>query len=167
MVCFSPEIRNDIIITKPDDRKFFTREQTTLVCGYPNEESDQDTYEALMTPERKEIEFWLKVGKVPPFVKECGIDWDKLVEEYKIAKKDEDNALFQEENEKYLKALDELTQDDFDAFIEDGKLPSSITSIVTMDSTMHFYFNKIPNKTPTTGGFVFDDIVPSNIETVE
>ena len=167
LVCFSPEIRNDIIITKPDDRKFFTKEQTKLVCGYPNKESDQDTYEALMTPERKEIEFWLKVGKVPPFVKECGIDWDKLVEEYKIAKKDEDNALFQEENEKYLKALDELTQDDIDAFMEDGKLPSSITSIVTMDSTMHFYFKKMPNKTPTTGGFVFDDIVSPNIETVE
>lgn len=158
LVCFSPEIRNDIIITNPEDRKFFTKEQAQLVCGYPNKETDQDTYEALMTPERKEIEYWVKVDKVPPFVKECGIDWDKLVEEYKKSKKEEDTELFKIENEKYLKALDELTKEDIEAFEEEGKLPSSITSIVTMDSTLHFYFNKIPNKTPTTGGFVFDDI---------
>lgn len=45
-------------------------------------EGDQDTYEALMTPERKEIEFWEKIGEVPPFVKECNIDWDELVKKY-------------------------------------------------------------------------------------
>ena len=62
------------MITNPEDRKYFTKEQAQLVSGYPNKESDQDTYEQLMKPERKEIEFWLKIGEVPPFVKECGID---------------------------------------------------------------------------------------------
>jgi hypothetical protein len=29
---------------------------------------------------------------------------------------------------------------------------------VTLDTDMHFYFKKIPSMTPSTGGFVFDDI---------
>ena len=59
---------------------FFTEEEAKLVSGYPNKPEDQDTFEALMTPEIKEIEFWVSINEVPPFVKECNIDWDKLVE---------------------------------------------------------------------------------------
>ena len=29
-----------------------------------------------MTPEAKEIAFWLSVGERPPFVDECKIEWD-------------------------------------------------------------------------------------------
>lgn len=158
LVCFSTDIRNNILITNPKDRKFFTEEESRLVSGQPNKVEDQDTYEQLMTPERKEIEFWLKVGEVPPFVKECGIDWDGLVENYKKEKEDEDNELFKQENEKYLNALLELTNSEVDEFEEEGVLPTSITSVVTMGSDLRFYFKKIPNKTPSTGGYVFDDI---------
>jgi hypothetical protein len=66
LVCFHPDIRNKILVTNPKDKLFFTEEQSKLVSGYPNKEEDQDTFEALMTPERKEIEFWLKVNEVPP-----------------------------------------------------------------------------------------------------
>ena len=55
-----------------------------------------------MTPERKEIAFWDKINEVPPFVKECGIDWDKLLDEYKSEKLSEDDELFKIENQKYL-----------------------------------------------------------------
>ena len=158
LVCFSPEIRNKIIIKNPEDRQYFTEEQCKLVSGFPNKETDQDTFEQLMTPERKEIEFWLKANEVPPFINECGINWDKLVEEYKKIKEEEQNIIFQEENEKYLNALAKLTEDDVNDFEEKGEIPSSLLNIVTLDSDMHFKFIKIPNMTPSTGGYIFDDI---------
>ena len=167
LVCFSTKIRNNILITNPKDRKFFTDDEAKLVSGEPNKVEDQDTYEQLMTPERKEIEFRLKVGEVPPFVEECGIDWDGLVSKYKKEKEEEDNELFRQEDTKYLSALNELTDSDVDAFEEDGTLPAAITSVVTMGSDLRFYFKKIPNKSPSTGGYVFDDITRSCVETSE
>lgn len=168
LVCFHPDIRNKILITNPKDKKYFTEEESKLVSGYPNKEGDQDTYEALMTPEKKEIEFWTKINEVPPFVKECGIDWDNLVEQYKKEKEEENNALFQEENKKYLDALDEITNKEVEDFETEGIIPQSLNSIVTLNATdMRFYFKKIPNRTPSTGGFVFDDIQYNYGETVD
>ena len=122
-------------------------------------DGDQDTYEALMTPERKEIEFWEKIGEVPPFIKECNIDWDSLVEKYHEDIKREANELFQSENEKYLKALESLTKEDVNKFNEEGTIPNSITDVVTLSPRdMKFYFINIPDMTPTTGGYIYDDI---------
>ena len=159
LVCFSPEIRSKIMIQNPEDRQYFTEEQCKLVSGYPNKETDQDTFEQLMTPERKEIEYWLSINETPPFVKECGIDWDKLVETYYQTKKEEETALFQKENEKYLFAINNLTIEEIEDFDENGTIPSSLLKIVTLDSDMHFKFIKIPNMTPSTGGYIFDDII--------
>ena len=164
LVCFSPKIRSNILISNPSDRKYFTEEESKLVSGYPNKEGDQDTYEALMTPEKKEIEFWQKINETPPFVNECGIDWEELVEKYNEDKKLEENELFQNENNKYLEALNNLTDKDVDDFENDGTLPSSISSIMYLDSNMHLYFKKIPTMTPSTGGFIFDDITKLNLE---
>jgi len=166
LVCFHPDIRSKIIITNPKDRLFFTEEQSKLVSGYPNKEGDQDTFEALMTPERKEIEFWTKIDEIPPFVKECGIDWDDLVEKYKKEVESEQNELFEEENNKYIEAITSLTNKDVEEFEEDGKLPASISKIMTLGSDMRLYFKKIPNKTPSTGGFLFDDISYNYFESV-
>jgi hypothetical protein len=168
LVCFHPDIRNKILVTNPKDKQYFTEEESKLVSGYPNKEGDQDTYEQLMTPEKKEIEYWVKINEVPPFVKECGIDWDALVEQYKKEKEEENYALFQEENKKYLEALEEITNDEVEEFEEEGKLPTVIASLVTLNSAdMRLYFKKIPDKTPSTGGFVFDDIQYNYAETVD
>ena len=158
LVCFSPEIRNEILITNPKDKRYFTEAQAALVSGFPNKETDQDTYEALMTPEKKEIEFWLKMKKRPPFLEECGIHWDDLVKEYHEDIEKADATLYEQENSKYLEALNGITDKDVKAFEDEGKLPSSISSIVTMGSDMRLYFKKIPTMTPSTGGFVFDDL---------
>lgn len=158
LVCFSPDIRNRILITKPSDRPTFTEKECELSCGYPNKETDQDTYEALMTPERKEIEFWLSVDKVPPFAKECSIDWDKLVRDYKELKERETDIIFQEENTKYLTALANLTKEDYMAFEEDEKIPKSIDDIVEMHNDLHFYFRRLNTMRPSTGGSVIDDL---------
>ena len=167
LVCFHPDIRNKILITDPKDRKFFTEQESKLVSGYPNKPEDQDTFEALMTPERKEIEFWTSINEVPPFVKECNIDWDGLVADLKKTKEAENDYVYQLENKKYLDALNELTDADVNAFEEDGKLPSSISSIMTLGSDMRLYFKKMPDRTPSTGGYVFDDIMYSFLETAE
>ncbi len=164
LVCFSPDIRNRIIITNPQDRQYFTEEEARLVSGYPNKETDQDTYEALMTPEKKEVGFWTKINETPPFVKECNIDWDGLVKQYMEDKKKEDDELFKEENEKYLNALNELTNKDIDDLENNGEIPQSISDIVTLGSDMRFYFKKIPSMTPSTGGLIFDDISRDNID---
>lgn len=164
LVCFSPDIRNDILITDPRNRNYFTEDQAKLVAGYPNKETDQDTYEALMTPEKKEIAFWEKIGEVPPFVKECGIDWEGLVKKYYEDKKAEEDIVFKEENEKYLNALNDLTDADYDALEEDGTIPKKILEICDLSSDMHFYFKKLPEMTPSTGGYIFDDISRDFIE---
>ena len=118
-----------------------------------------------MTPERKEIEFWLKINERPPFVDECGIDWDSLVNKYYEERSQEDNETYKLENTRYLEALEKITPEDVEAFEEDGVIPSYITSIVTMGSDLHFYFNNIPDKKPSTGGYVFDDIsVPQEVD---
>jgi hypothetical protein len=150
LVCFHPDIRNKILITNPKDRLYFTEEQSKLVSGYPNKEEDQDTFEALMTPERKEIEFWVKINEVPPFVKECNIDWDELVKKHLEEVEQEKNELYETENAKYLAALDTITNKDIEEFENDGKIPSALSEIVTVGSDMRFYFKKIPNKTPST-----------------
>jgi DNA polymerase, archaea type len=165
LVCFSKEIRNDILITDPKDRKFFTETQAVLVSGEPTKETDQDTYEALMTPERKEIEFWVKMGERPPFIEECGIPWDDLVKKYKEETAIENDELYQTENQKYLDALSKITPSDIDAFMNEGIIPSSISSIVTLGSDMRVYFKKIKDKTPSTGGYIIDDLEPSILET--
>ena len=168
LVCFHPDIRDKILVTNPKDKKYFTEEESKLVSGYPNKEGDQDTYEQLMTPEKKEIEYWLKINEVPPFVKECGIDWNALVENYKKEKEEENNALFQEENQKYLEALEEITNDEVEEFEDEGKLPQVLETLVTLNSAdMRLYFKKIPNRTPSTGGYVFDDIQYNYAETVD
>ena len=109
-----------------------------------------------------------KNSAYPPFVKECGIDWDDLVEKHKKEVEEENNAIFQEENKKYLEILDEITNDEVDEFESEGKIPQALTSIVTLNATdMRFYFKKMPDRTPSTGGFVFDDIQYNYAETVD
>lgn len=169
LVCFDREIRDRILIANPADTPSWTEEQTKLVHGQPMKEGDEDTYEALMTPERKEIEFWLSINERPPFVEECGIDWDKLVEEYHETVKREEDELFQSENEKYLKALKEITTEEVEDFLDEGDIPKRVLEIVTLSpKDMCFYFKLIPDMKPTTGGYVFDDIqVPEEVDEVE
>lgn len=159
LVCFHPSIRQKILVTNPEDRQYFTEQQCELVSGYPNKEMDQDTYEALMTPERKEIEFWTSIDEVPPFVEECDIDWKKLVEEFKELKEKENNEKFQILNEKYLKLLKNITEDDVLKFEEEYRLPSKIEDMMELNSSdLCLYFKELPNMVPTTGGYLFDDI---------
>ena len=159
LVCFHPDIREKILITNPENRQYFTKEECELVSGYPNKEIDQDTYEALMTPERKELEFWTKVYKIPPFVEECDIDWERMVREFNELKEKERNELFQSLNSKYLEILTNLTEEEVEEFNEEYNLPKQIDEMMMLNaSDMCLYFKDLEDMRPTTGGYVFDDI---------
>ncbi len=62
LVCFSPEVRDDILTTSPLHRQYFTRKQLELTSGQPYNEGDQDTLENLLTITAEETMFWESIG---------------------------------------------------------------------------------------------------------
>jgi DNA polymerase elongation subunit (family B) len=74
LVCFHPDVREDILITSPDDRQYFTSSQLELVSGMPYNETDQDKLEDLLTITDQEMNFWESVGISPIYMfEEYGI----------------------------------------------------------------------------------------------
>ena len=165
LVCFSRDIRtrinengkevNNILINNPDDRKQFTEEECMLVSGQPYNPTDQDTYEQLMTMEDKEIKFWLSVDKTPPYVKECGMDWEQIVSDYKERMKQLEKEEIQLELSMYNKAISELTESEINDFIEEGIVPDRILSIVDEDVNSNNFVSKKYN---VVIGNIFDII---------
>jgi DNA polymerase elongation subunit (family B) len=90
LVCFDPDMRSEIIIDvfkdkktkvlKLKERSVFTENQCIMMAGKPFEDSDQDTYDALMTMEDKEIRFWDDVDKIPNNIEQ--IEWNKIRADY-------------------------------------------------------------------------------------
>lgn len=69
IVCFSPEIRDKILINDPDERTYFTDKQMELVAGIPNDPEDQDDLERdVMSMEQSEIEFWDRIEVDPNYM---------------------------------------------------------------------------------------------------
>ena len=134
LVCFSKEIRSEILITDPKDRKYFTKEQCELVSGEPNNPGDQDTYEALMTMEDKEIKFWTKYDMVPPFLEECGMGkWEDIVNDYNDRIKKEKELGIDKEKEMLTSVIQNLTKPEIDSFLEEGEVPASILKVSILD----------------------------------
>jgi DNA polymerase elongation subunit (family B) len=81
LVAFSPEIRDSILIKKPEDRPYFTKLQCELSSGHPLKESGQDNFDEVMTLSETEIAFWHRVGRDPYFmyldgsIKEVDASW--------------------------------------------------------------------------------------------
>ena len=146
LVCFNPEIRNKILITNPEDRQYFTYEQCELCCGFPNKEGDQDTYEEIMTMEDKEIEFWLRHPEwTPPYLEECGMDWNKIVSDYHEKKRKEKELGIDKVRSRFNDFLNSVSVDMLDD-LEDGVLPSGLSSIIDVDpKTGHFVSKEYPD----------------------
>ena len=122
---------DNILITNPKDRKTFTEEETKLVSGQPFNETDQDTYEQLMTMEDKEIRFWLSIGKVPTYIEYIdGMDWEKIKEDYLSRQEEMKQDGIKQEIEQYNKIIENLTQNDVTELVEDGILPEKLLSII-------------------------------------
>ena len=96
LVCFDTEIRDrillDIVKTKDKatkvvteklkERVIFTKSECGLISGKPFKETDQDSYEELMTMEDKEIKFWDKVDKLPNYMEQE--EWDAIRADYHV-----------------------------------------------------------------------------------
>lgn len=139
LVCFSPEIRDRILIKTPDKRQYFTESDAKLDSGHPNKPENQDSYEQLLTMEDKEIGYWISVDEIPPFMDELDVNWPEVVNVYTTRMerlKEESIAL---EVEKYNKILSELVKKDVDDFIDDVKIPKGISDFLKLDpSTLNF-----------------------------
>lgn len=152
LVCFDKKIRttidekgkevDNILITNPKDRKTFTEEESKLVSGQPYNVKDQDTYEQLMRIEDKEIKFWTSVGKIPPYVKECGIDWDKTVQEYNERQELLKTEAIQTELEQYNKLIDSLSENEVNEFIDNGVLPDKLSKLIEPDMDTYDFVSK-------------------------
>ena len=68
LVVFHPDIRNDILVEKPEDRAYFTRLQCELTNGFPLKEGGQDNYDEVMTLSETEVAFWNKMNIDPYFI---------------------------------------------------------------------------------------------------
>ena len=163
-VCFDRSMRDRIRVDNPKDRGYFTDDECKLVSGQPFNEGDQDTYEALMTMDRREVEFWIKIGEKPPFVDEIGMDWEKIVADNIALREREKTEQFARLDEAYIKAIESLTSDEVDDFWDDRKIPTRLENIVHLGTdeatqTLRFYFNDIPDMTPSTGGDIVEDMV--------
>lgn len=122
---------DNILISNPKDRKMFTEDECKLVSGQPFKETDQDSYEALMTMEDKEIKFWLSVNKVPTYIENIdGMDWDTIKQDYLQRQEKLTQDGTREELEKYNTIINNLTQTDVNDFIEEGILPEELLSII-------------------------------------
>ena len=139
LVCFSKDIREQILIDMVKDKKtktlvlqdrtlYPTPNEAKLTFGTPFETKDQDTYEDLMIMEDKEIEFWLRVDKLPNnMTKE---EWDATVDTYverKIREKTEGIKKEKEDLDKLFKELEVYQLEE----VESGVLPEELLLITT------------------------------------
>jgi hypothetical protein len=65
LIVFNEEIRNNLIVDKPEDRGMFTKEQCKLINGVPFEEGDQDKVEDVLTISPEELKFWNAINGDP------------------------------------------------------------------------------------------------------
>lgn len=144
-VCFDRSMReridekgkkvSNILITNPSERKEFTEEECKLIYGQPLNESDQDKLEDVMIPEDKEIRFWLSIGEKPPYVEECGLDWEQLTSDYLKRQEVLQQEGIRDEVAMYNEFMEKkLTREVYDKFIDDGEIPSELTEYLVVES---------------------------------
>lgn len=113
--------------TKLQPRKEFTEKQCELVAGQPFEDGDQDSYEALMTMEDKEIRFWTSVNKLPNFIEQD--EWDKIVSDYNERKRLEKLNGITSDKERVDAIFQTLELDELNDISTYGTLPIILLSV--------------------------------------
>lgn len=142
LVCFSPSIRDRILVDNPDNAQYFTEEESKLISGIPNKPTDQDTYEQLMTIEDKEIRFWHSINEEPPFVKECDMNWEEILDDYLKRTEEEKRNGISNERELYENIIDSLTREEVFNFIENGETPGALLKIADIDPSSNNFMSK-------------------------
>jgi DNA polymerase elongation subunit (family B) len=70
LVCFGDEVREHLIVTKPEDRGLFTKAQCDLINGYPMGDGDQDDLKDVLKISEPELTYWEKRGLSPDYIYE-------------------------------------------------------------------------------------------------
>ena len=65
LVVFKQEVRDSLIVSKPEDRQFFTTKQCELINGLARKEGDQDDLNEVLSLSDEEDVFWDKMGQDP------------------------------------------------------------------------------------------------------
>ena len=142
LVCFRPEIRNKILITNPDDRQYFTYDQCELCNGFPNKESDQDTYEQLMTLDDREIKFWMSHPEwEPPYLEYCEMDWEQIKNDYIERMERERQLGIDKVKARFAEIVFNMTLEELEDF-EDGDMPKAMLEIVDVDPLTGKFMSK-------------------------
>jgi DNA polymerase elongation subunit (family B) len=81
LVVFKEEVREQLIVTNPEDRGFFTKEQSELISGVPFKESDQDRLkEDVLDLSEGEIKYWEKRGMNPNYIYDLASErWEEYI----------------------------------------------------------------------------------------
>jgi hypothetical protein len=82
LVCFGDEVREHLIVTKPEDRGLFTKAQCDLINGYPMGDGDQDDLKDVLKISEPELNYWGKRGLSPDYIYEFASEgWeDKMMD---------------------------------------------------------------------------------------
>lgn len=67
LVSYQIDVRDGILITKPEDKKMYLKSELNLVNNQPNDVGDQDTLIEFYTPSPMEKEFWAKMSYNPDY----------------------------------------------------------------------------------------------------
>jgi DNA polymerase elongation subunit (family B) len=145
LVCFSKDIRDKILITDPKDRQYFTKEESTLVSGEPDAPGDQDDIEDVLRMEDREVKFWIEHPEwIPPYTKECGMDWEAIKTEYLSREEEERKLGIDKIREQYEEIVENMSQADVTAFMN-GNPPKNLMAIVEPDpKSSHFLARDFP-----------------------
>lgn len=81
LVCFHPDIRDNVLVNDPEKRNFFTKEQAKLVSGYPISQNKQDKIEDVLLLEETEVKFWDTYGL------DCKYMFEHVKDIYNLEKK--------------------------------------------------------------------------------
>lgn len=58
LVCFKQDVREGLIVDKPEDRGIFTKIQCELINGLPMGPGDQDDLDEVMAMSEGEVKYW-------------------------------------------------------------------------------------------------------------
>jgi hypothetical protein len=81
LVVFKEEVREQLIVDNPEDRGFFTKEQSELINGVPFKEGDQDRLkEDVLDISEGEIKYWEKRGMSPDYIYDLASEgWEEYI----------------------------------------------------------------------------------------
>ena len=83
MVVFKEDVRNALLVDKPEDRGLFTGTQCELINGLPLGNGDQDELDEVMNMSEGEVSYWNKRGLSPNYMYDLAEEgWEQYIYSY-------------------------------------------------------------------------------------